>query len=432
MNMKNLSLILIILLFSARTANSQENFIPGSVLTLSNDTLKGLLDYRDWELNPAKIRFKNSSGEIKTFKPYGIKAFWVSKDVVFLSKRLAMDVSNYRVEDLVLDDSVMIVRDTTVFVRVIVGGRLSLYYMKDAKEKEHFWFQNKSDSIFEMRITRRMVKTQGVAYRSDRALASLNLFQLILPGIVSDCPAMAEKVKTTAFSMKDFMRVAEQYNDCITGVKTSTVMQTNKVKLTFGLIAGASTVNLKFYGADNVTITQVSFPSIWTYTGGVALKIILPYLNGSWIIYNDLIYRPYHISGTYDESNIFDPGTSSHYTYDFTMGYLKVNTMLRYQFPKWAVKPFLNLGMSNSFALVNNNSYTRTISTKPNPTYEEGPAVPNPKIYEAGLICGIGACFKGFGLEIRYEWANGMSPKSMVTASENSFTFLLSYTFGQK
>jgi hypothetical protein len=430
--MRKLLLIVTILLFSAHVVKSQENYIKGSILLLNKDTLHGLIDYRDREQTPAKIRFKTSSGDIKTFKPVEINAFSVGKDIVFLSKRLAMDVSNCYLEDLVSNASVRIVSDTAVFVRLIVRGPLNLYYMKDAKEKEHFWFQKGHDSIFEMRIARKIVKTPGVTIVSDWSLAKLNIYQLFLPGIVSDCPAIAEKAKTTEFSMKDFERLALKYNECITGMKASPTSKVKKIRFTFGLVAGASTLNLKFFGAKIITLTHVTFPAVWTYTGGVALKIILPYLNGSWIIYNDIVYRPYHLSGTYDTINIFSPGISSHYTCDFSMGYLKLNTMLRYQFPKWVVKPFINVGMSNSYALVNNNTYTKMTNTQPNPTYEEGPAIESSKSYEAGFICGIGACVKGMGLEVRYEWANGMSAYAGFTGSENSFTFLLSYTFGQK
>jgi hypothetical protein len=436
-NMKKVFFFFTLLVNLVLNAVSQENFVPGRILTLNHDTLKGLLDYRDWELNPGKIRYKDTLGEVKTFRPQDIRAFWISKDVVYLSKHLAMDVSNYRLEDLARNASVRMVRDTAVFVRLIVSGQMNLYFLRDAKDKDHYWFQNKNDSIYEMRITRRMVSTEGMAHQTDLAVATLNLYQIILPGVVADCPSVSEKAKTVEFSMQAFTKIAVKYNECISGDKTMVVSKQKKVKATFGLVAGTSLVSLKFFGADDIMLTHATFPSVWTYTGGISLKIILPYLNGSWIIYNDLVYRPYYVYTEYDNNNIiyqYLPGNSSHYTYSFTMGYLKLNTMLRYQFPKWAVKPFVNVGMSNSYALINKNHSTTTITTSPTPyvTYKEGPAVPETKNYEAGFVCGIGACFKELGLEFRYEWANGMSAYTGYTGSENSYSFLLSFTFGQK
>jgi len=429
--MKKIILVMLVLLSQTHMGKAQEHFIPGSILTLSNDTMRGLIDYRDWELNPSRINFKNSSGEITTYTPDGILAFRVSNDVVFLSKHLAMDVSNYRVQDLGGNNPVQIVSDTAVFVRLIVRGQLNLYYLKDAKDKDHFWFQNNKDSIYEMRITRKIVSTQGMAHQTGLAVATLKIYQIILPGIVAGCPSVSEKAKTVDFSMPAFTKIATRYNECINGDKGTFVAKQKKIKVTYGLIAGASLLSLKFFGANDVVLTHVTFPKTWTYTGGAALKIILPYLQGSWIIYNDLVYRPYHVSTTYDTIYLLYPSKPAHYTFDISMGYLKLNTMLRYQFPKWVVKPFINVGMSNSFALVNKNSYTMSINLQ-TPIYKEGPAIESVKSYEAGFICGIGACFKGLGLEFRYEWANGMSAYAGFTGSENSFTFLLSYTFGQK
>jgi len=429
--MKFLASIALFVLF-VQTASAQENFIPGSILTTSGDTVHGRIDYRDWEMLPSSITFKYPSGELKTFKAGEIASFTTGRNDIFLSLRLAMDVSNYKLTDLIENDAEMIVRDTAVFVRLVVKGKLSLYYLKDGKEKEHYWFRKGNDSIYEMRITRKMVKSQSLTNRAGRDLATLKLYQVILPGLVADCEGMAEKVKNTGYSMKEFTDVAVQFNNCTDGGKDMEVSRVKKVRLTFGPIAGVSVVSLKFTGYEDNPINRASFPASWTYMAGLALKIVLPFNYDSWIIYNDLVYRPYKTSAAYDESNIMIPGSSTHYTFEFSMGYLKLNTMLRYQFPKWQVKPFINIGMSNSFALVNSNSYSKTISTKPQPTYTEGPAIEDPKTYEAGFIGGVGACFKGFGLEVRYEWANGMSPYSTLTAHETSFSFLLSYTFGQK
>ena len=430
--MKNYLLISTLLCFIVIKLDAQENFIKGGILTLHNDSMSGMIDYRDRELNPSTITFQNASGEIKTYKAGEINAFWAGKDAVFLSKHLSMDISNFRLQDLLVNDSAMIVKDTAVFVRLLVGGPLNLYYLKDENEKEHFWFQKGNDSIFEMRIVRKMVKTQGASLSSERSLATLNLYQLILPGIVEGCPDLQTQAKTISFSKPAFTKFAIQYHDCIGKDKPVFVAKQKQVKVTFGLVAGASVISLKFHTYDDMPITKASFPSVWTYTGGVALKIILPYLNGSWIIYNDLVFRPYHVTGSYDESDPTFPAISNHYTYDFNMAYIKLNTMLRYQFPKWQVKPFVNIGMSNSFAVQNTNSYTFSSNTKPKPTYEEGAAVPETKTYEAGFIGGIGVVFKGLGLEARYEWANGMSSYMTLTCSETSVTFLLSYTFGQK
>lgn len=411
---------------------AQEHFISGSIILKTGDTLKGQIDYRDWELNPSSIRFRNASGEIKTFSPSMIAGFTDGRELVFWSARLAIDISNYTLTDLLTDDTEKIVRDTSVFVKVLVRGQLCLYYLKDKNDKDHFWFRNGQDSAYEMRISRKVKKTGEGAHSGTQGIATLNLYQIILPGIVEDCPGVAEQAKKAGFSIQDFTGIALKYNECRGSKSFSVVHKTKKVKARFGLIAGASAVNLRFHGAEEIPITHASFPGTWTWMGGVALKVILPYLNGSWIIYNDLVYRPYSASGSYDSTNILIPNSSDHYEWTFNMGYLKLNTMLRYQYPKWAVKPFVNLGISNSYAVINDSHCTQTFTWHGTSEVTEGPAIQETKNYEIGFICGLGACFRGFGFEFRFETANGMSAYSTLTAAENSYSFLLSYTFGEK
>jgi len=38
---------------------SQENFTTGYVIKLNGDSISGYVDYRNWEINPTKIIFKD-------------------------------------------------------------------------------------------------------------------------------------------------------------------------------------------------------------------------------------------------------------------------------------------------------------------------------------------------------------------------------------
>ncbi|NJK97917.1 MAG: hypothetical protein HC905_26095 [Bacteroidales bacterium] len=52
-------IVLFIGLILFNLAYSQENYIPGYVIE-NGDTLKGFIDYRNWEKNPNQIAFKTS------------------------------------------------------------------------------------------------------------------------------------------------------------------------------------------------------------------------------------------------------------------------------------------------------------------------------------------------------------------------------------
>ena len=39
---------------------AQSNYKPGYVVDLKNDTLKGFIDYQEWEINPKEFTFKSN------------------------------------------------------------------------------------------------------------------------------------------------------------------------------------------------------------------------------------------------------------------------------------------------------------------------------------------------------------------------------------
>jgi hypothetical protein len=77
--MQNTCKILFFLLLAPAYCLAQSNFNPGYVITLKGDTLRGLIDYREWDNNPADIRFKaNASGKTETFSVNNASEFEIS------------------------------------------------------------------------------------------------------------------------------------------------------------------------------------------------------------------------------------------------------------------------------------------------------------------------------------------------------------------
>jgi len=58
--MKHLYGILFIILLSPWFASAQSNYKPGYAITLKGDTLKGFINYKEWDENPSSIDFKSN------------------------------------------------------------------------------------------------------------------------------------------------------------------------------------------------------------------------------------------------------------------------------------------------------------------------------------------------------------------------------------
>ena len=142
--MKFFTIVIILALFPA-ILFAQTNYKPGYVVTLKGDTLKGYIDYREWDETPGDVKFKQavSDNTAKTFTPADITGFGIS------------DMESYRVYtgrismDPVTPDKVRTEgkRDTsfrfaTVFMKDLEKGpKLALYAYKD-DVKERFFIGN--------------------------------------------------------------------------------------------------------------------------------------------------------------------------------------------------------------------------------------------------------------------------------------------------
>ena len=73
------SLLLLLLLLSTLSF-AQTNYKEGFVVNTGGDTLRGYIDYREWNFSPSKISFRTSegSGNIQDFNPSNSRYFEIT------------------------------------------------------------------------------------------------------------------------------------------------------------------------------------------------------------------------------------------------------------------------------------------------------------------------------------------------------------------
>jgi len=128
------TLLLLIPLFSL----AQSNYKPGYVVNLKGDTLRGLINYHEWDRNPKDIRFKKGSGDGNT-ENFSIKdaaAFAVTGQEYYERFILPVSQDPLDLAKLGAKTAVPYITDT-VFLKVINKGKyLTLYgYVDDIKPR---------------------------------------------------------------------------------------------------------------------------------------------------------------------------------------------------------------------------------------------------------------------------------------------------------
>lgn len=125
------------LLLIAFKIHAQRNFKPGYIVSLKGDTLKGWVDYKDWNQNPRQINFKTAeTSNAEQYNARTISAFGVNGLEAYT--RYIGPVSQASVETAkLINNRDITVKPDSVFLRLITTGKnLSLFeYADDTKDR---------------------------------------------------------------------------------------------------------------------------------------------------------------------------------------------------------------------------------------------------------------------------------------------------------
>lgn len=426
---RKLILAVILILLNTGLCLAQNNFVEGYVVTHSGDTLKGLIDNKEPDYTVDAVNFRGEDGAEAIFRPEDITGFFFPGREYYESYSVSMDLSPVKITELAQSDIRRIVPDTVVFLQLLVKGMASLYFLMDRNEKEHFYIRKDSDTLTELQIKYFLRRSSEYSSRNTNVLIRQENYKGQLSLLLNDCNEVKSLITSTPYERDPLMKLIKKYNEC-TG-NPALVLATMKLvpRFRIGLGVAPTLTTLSLDGYESIEKNEIDFSSSIGYYGGVSLHLVLPRKLGKWSVVNEIGYKAYKSSGSATKPGNFP--YKYDYNFYFDLGYLKLYTMMKYMYTGWKVKPFLQAGMSNGYALKKTNTLTkRTYSSYSSETTTgdifEGDAF---RSYEFGVVGCVGAEYHHLGLEVRYEWSNGVSGALGIPMDVNTWFFILSYTF---
>jgi len=377
------------------SAYSQENFIPGSIITNNRDTLYGLIDYPYWEVNPYKVSFKaNVQSAPISYTPNDIIEYRVNNEI-FISGHVASN------ETEVIE---------TVFLQTIFNSKKSLYYYKSNSGVVNFYI--KQGGQFELLIN----NDKGKEY-----IKQLSLY-------LSDYPEISKLLKRTAYTKYSLKAL---FNSYFQNSHTYVLFRHKSLpKVEYGFLAGASLTTLDFSHAKYnflFLMDKTSFCNSYNFSGGFFLNVMLPWNKWRFTLVNELLYSSYKSSGNIKSVN--SPTDYVIFTNEVALTYIKLNNMLRYKYSIGQTSIFINAGISNGYAFKRSVVEKRVDYEGTDIYHSEWTPFHRVRSYELGYIAGIGLKIKKVSLELRYEKSNGMEDLSAIETNINRYFLLLGYTF---
>lgn len=374
---------------------AQKNYQPGYIISLKGDTIKGQVDFRDWEYNPNRIRFMSNSVDVKEYSAKEIRAFGIHNES-YESAPIIKEVG--------IDEQTEFQKDTT-FLQVLIGGKKSLYYHKDrGPERERFYI--KQNGGYELLLYKTFIKEESNGFRSKYENKK---YQGQLSFYLNDCPTLQARKVKLAYTRTSLVSLFNFYYQC-TNAPIAFQKKVEKIPVALNIIAGLSSTQVNFSGIApfNYLINSSYKPSM-DLAAGLSINVVLPFNQKKFSLYNEILYTSFKISATSD--NVV---SANQHTIDYTEignSELKMYTLLKYKLPfkkgNWNVSGGFSVGLA-----LNDISYRKqTAIFYTTTTVTEGKAIPDSwGKTEFGYALGVGHNVKRFSFDLRYGVSSGFSP----------------------
>jgi len=405
-------------LLTVESTFAQKNIQPGYIVNLSNDTVRGFIDYKNWDKNPDKIDFYTSAETAATeYQPVQLKSFAVSGET-YVSAVVEMDDSPYRTEDLKEGIKYNIITDT-VFLLTLVKGEKSLYYFMDNKAKVHFYIPGSKG--FELLLFKQYLRRDEIT--GDLKVAKIVTFAGQLNLYLQDCSSIGTKLKLLKYERKSLVNLFQYYYDCTQKkmlTQNTAVSRTHEI----GVLTGVSFTSLK-YLSGMPYLTDADFPVSTNFSAGLFYNILFPRNFGRLSISNEVLYNSFLTECYYTDDN------NTAVTTRIGLSYIIMHNMVQYKFPMAKADFFLKGGVSVGFGFneTNYQKFDETLSQRPS----EGEAFNKMSKAYLGVNVGMGLDYKKFTLQGRYVLGFNKSDFTASYTAVNSRTnigyILLGYEF---
>ena len=402
--------------FCTYKINAQNNLQEAYIINKSLDTLSGYLDYQNWENNPKEIKFQlTKTGSPKTYSVDDIISFKVNGEKYF-AQDVEIEVSPRTTYKINAIAGLRLIEDR-VFVKTIMQGEKSLYYLKTADGIESFYIGTEKD--IELLVFKKYLTLQG---RKSYAVEN-NKYKGQLRKYLSNCQNISNKFKRLEYNGSALRDLFEYYYDCET---PTYLKEKSKNDYVLGAFAGITNTSLKFNSSNRKYLSRINYPSSLSFTGGLSGEFAPAVNLKKWSLKTELAFSYYNSNATYIEDLNNDNSTTTNTEFEFT--YLKFNNIIGYKY--WLNENALLFGAGFSYGMLLQNKNERKITTKffSSVTEETRPAIEFIKSFEIGFLFDIGFRFKKSSVILRYETGNGMSQMTSVKSTVNRLSAIYTYT----
>lgn len=404
-----------LLLFNCFSATAQKNYQPGFVMQ-RGDTIRGLIDYRNWKANPDVILFKTDlNAESLQFAPFDIERFGVAGEL-YESARIQTDISFGSGHSAVESSGDVVLETVNAFIQTLISGEKSLYAYVNRVGKNQYYI--KVDTTYDLLIFKKYTKFVD----GRTGIFTNNTYLRQLASYFSACPSLMERISEVKYQQKSLEGIFVSYYGCQQSTVAFKKDEENTI-VDLGVTVGIARTALVVEGVTH--LEKAGGYSSTNFIPGFYFEVIPARNQRRWSLYNEITYSAYEIAARYEEYQ----NENSYAVYNSTLGlsYLKMTTMVRLKRRFGLAQIFINAGITNGFAVAEKNFLEKKIKQFSDERVEQGLAIEDVRKYEQGYAFGVGSKFQRFSLEARFERGNGMSKYTRVKTATTRLHLFVGY-----
>jgi len=332
-------IMLIILIFISFASYSQTEFEHGYVINNQNQKIACYILNEDWKNNPNKIDYKiDSLGSIFSQTIKTIKEFGINENVKFIRAIVKIDNSGELSDNIAHDKNPSWYEDT-VFLKVLIEGKASLFYYEKSNLRR-FFFSIDSLPIIQL-IYKEYIGDDYKIHQNNAYLAQLRLNLICNDEL---------RVRDVSYSRSALKKYFLDYNSCI-GMNSvnfdSHYYSKFRLKATFGICSA------DLYVSNDSYDVNINFPQKYSFCFGMEAESVLPFNKGKWGIFLNPSFISYKAEGVNKNYQPYPVSKITYSSIDIPFG------IKRYIFITESSKIYFDISYVMNFPLNSNfsNSY---------------------------------------------------------------------------
>ncbi|MEX8546803.1 MAG: hypothetical protein V5804_04300 [Mucilaginibacter sp.] len=219
-------------------AIAQNNPKPGYRVTLAGDTIKGYVDYREWDNNPTSFKFKTDPDlKFQTYSIANTSAFAITKLGYFEKQIVSVSMNKIQLSELsnVVDTGKI---TDTVFLKVLAKGKnINLYSYTDQLKTRYYYAETGIKGIHEFTHYLLKPKSDNNSFVEVNSTAELNYLAMKYN------PAIAAQITGIQYTKEAMLKITSLING---GNEKEQFKTESKTQVLFFAGIGASYSTLKF------------------------------------------------------------------------------------------------------------------------------------------------------------------------------------------